>query len=109
MNRTTKINILAYASEPDKSYKYEGDLVEYNGKRYWVSLMNETVEFVGEITERYLFEKALREKEEETANAVEAWGRLNDISPEEIQEIMDRNLRREGVVLEKEKENGKVI
>ena len=25
MNRTTKINILAYASEPDKNYKYEGD------------------------------------------------------------------------------------
>lgn len=23
MNRTTKINILAYASEPDKNYKYE--------------------------------------------------------------------------------------
>ena len=49
MNKTTKINILAYASEPDKNYKYEGDLVEYNGKRYWVSLMNETVDFVGEI------------------------------------------------------------
>lgn len=26
MNRTTKINILAYASEPDKNYKYEGDV-----------------------------------------------------------------------------------
>ena len=26
MNRTTKINILAYASEPDKNYKYEGDM-----------------------------------------------------------------------------------
>lgn len=26
MNRTTKINILAYASEPDKNYKYEGDI-----------------------------------------------------------------------------------
>ena len=32
MNRTTKINILAYASEPDKNYKYEGDIVDYNGK-----------------------------------------------------------------------------
>lgn len=25
MNRTTKINILAYASEPDKNYEYDGD------------------------------------------------------------------------------------
>lgn len=38
MNRTTKINILAYASEPDKNYKYEGDIVDYKGKRYFVSL-----------------------------------------------------------------------
>lgn len=29
MNRTTKINILAYASEPDKNYKYEGDIGDY--------------------------------------------------------------------------------
>ena len=29
MNRTTKTNILAYASEPDKNYKYEGDIVDY--------------------------------------------------------------------------------
>ena len=27
MNRTTKINILAYASEPDKNFKYEGDML----------------------------------------------------------------------------------
>lgn len=100
MNKTTKINILAYASEPDKNYKYEGDLVEYNGKRYWVSLMNETVEFVGEITERYLFEKALREKVGKE-NVAEAWSKIKNISPEEIQDIMDRNLRREDVVLEK--------
>ena len=33
MNRTTKINILAYASEPDKNYKYEGDIVDYKGKK----------------------------------------------------------------------------
>ena len=38
MNRTTKINILAYASEPDKNFKYEGDIVDYKGKRYFVSL-----------------------------------------------------------------------
>lgn len=37
MNRTTKINILAYASEPDKNFKYEGDIVDYKGKRYFVS------------------------------------------------------------------------
>lgn len=29
MNRTTKINILAYASEPDKNYEYDGDIVDY--------------------------------------------------------------------------------
>jgi len=47
MNRTTKINILAYASEPDKNYKYEGDIVDYKGKRYFVSLAEERVEFIG--------------------------------------------------------------
>ena len=46
MNRTTKINILAYASEPDKNYKYEGDIVDYKGKRYFVSLAEERVEFI---------------------------------------------------------------
>ena len=51
MNRTTKINILAYASEPDKNFKYEGDIVEYNGKRYFVSLAEERVEFVEIIKE----------------------------------------------------------
>ena len=45
MNRTTKINILAYASEPDKNYKYEGDIVDYKGKRYFVSLAEERGEF----------------------------------------------------------------
>lgn len=38
MNRTTKINILAYASEPDKNYEYDDDIVDYKGKRYFVSL-----------------------------------------------------------------------
>ena len=47
VKKSLKWTILAYASEPDKNYKYEGDIVEYGGKRYWVSLMNETVEFVG--------------------------------------------------------------
>lgn len=51
MNRTTKINILAYASEPDKNYKYEGDIVDYKGKRYFVSLAEEQVEFIGIIKE----------------------------------------------------------
>ena len=35
MNNTTKIEILSYASQPDKSYKYEGDYVEYKGKLYF--------------------------------------------------------------------------
>jgi hypothetical protein len=51
MNRTTKINILAYASEPDKNYKYEGDIVDYKGKRYFVSLAEERLEFIGIIKE----------------------------------------------------------
>lgn len=51
MNRTTKINILAYASEPDKNYNYYGDFVEYQGKRYFVSLADERVEFVGIVKE----------------------------------------------------------
>ena len=51
MNNTTKINILAYASEPDKSYNYDGDFVEYKGKIYFVSLADECVEFVGNVME----------------------------------------------------------
>ena len=47
MNKTTKINILSYVSEPDKNYNYDGDIVEYNGKRYFVSLAEERVEFIG--------------------------------------------------------------
>ena len=47
MNNTTKINILVYASEPDKNYNYDGDIVEYEGKRYFVSLAEERVEFLG--------------------------------------------------------------
>lgn len=51
MNKTTKINILAYASEPDKSYNYYGDTVDYEGKRYFVSLAEERVEFIGNLKE----------------------------------------------------------
>ena len=36
MNKSTKINILAFASEPDKNINYDGDIVEYEGKRYFV-------------------------------------------------------------------------
>lgn len=53
MNRTTKINILAYVSEPDKDYNYDGDVVEYKGKRYFVSLAEERVEFLGIIPPLY--------------------------------------------------------
>lgn len=52
MNRTTRINILAYASQPDKNYNYFGDIVEYEGKQYFVSLAEERVEFVGIIKEK---------------------------------------------------------
>ena len=52
MNRTTKINILAYASEPDKNYNFFGDIVEYEGKRYFVSLEEERVEFISIVKEQ---------------------------------------------------------
>ena len=51
MNRTTKINILAYASQPDMNINYFGDIVEYKGKRYFVSLAEEYVEFRGIVKE----------------------------------------------------------
>lgn len=47
MNKTTKINILAYASQPDKDICFYGDFVEYKGKKYWVNLADEVVEFRG--------------------------------------------------------------
>lgn len=47
MNRTTKINVLAYASRPEMDINYFGDIVEYQGKRYFVSLSEEVVEFRG--------------------------------------------------------------
>ena len=52
MNRTTKINIRAYASEPEKDTKYDGDIVEYKGKRYFVSLAEERVELIGIVREK---------------------------------------------------------
>ena len=51
MNKSTRINILAYASEPDKNYNYFGDVMDYKGKRYFVSLAEERVEFIGIIKE----------------------------------------------------------
>ena len=51
MNNTTKIKILAYASEPGKNYNYYGEFVEYEGKRYFVSLAEERVEFVAKLKE----------------------------------------------------------
>ena len=47
VKNTLRIEILAYASEPDKDYNYDGDVVEFRGKRYWVSLAEERVEFLG--------------------------------------------------------------
>ena len=52
VKNTLRIEILAYVSEPDKNYNYDGDVVEYEGKRYWVSLAEERVEVLGEIVER---------------------------------------------------------
>lgn len=52
MNKSTRISILAYASEPDKNYNYFGDIVEYKGKRYFVSLAEERVDFIGMVEEK---------------------------------------------------------
>ena len=50
MNNSTKIMILALASDPDKDYNYDGDEIIYRGKRYWVCLRDETVRFLGIVT-----------------------------------------------------------
>lgn len=47
MNNTTRITILSYFSQPDNDINYDGDIVEYEGKRYFVSLAEERVEFRG--------------------------------------------------------------
>ena len=49
MNNTTRITILSHFSQPDKNINYDGDIVEYEGKRYFVSLAEERVEFIGVI------------------------------------------------------------
>jgi hypothetical protein len=47
MNNTTRIKILSYASQPEMDTDYDGDVVVYEGKRYFVSLADERVEFLG--------------------------------------------------------------
>lgn len=47
VKNSTKMLILAYVSEPDKNYNYDGDVVDYECKRYFVSLAEERVEFIG--------------------------------------------------------------
>ena len=47
MNRTSKVNILSYASQPDKAIDYDGDIIVYEGKRYYVNLADARVEFLG--------------------------------------------------------------
>ena len=51
MNNTTKLNILSYASQPDKDFNYYGDEVIYKGKRYFVNLSEEKVVFRGIVRE----------------------------------------------------------
>ena len=122
MNRTTKINILAYASEPDKNYKYEGDIVDYKGKRYFVSLAEErrriirrsvesqpwklkctiAMEEFAELTQ--VISKQIRGYDnrigllEEMADAyicLEFLKSIFNITPEELQKAMDVKLQRE--------------
>lgn len=47
MNNTTRIKILSYASQPEMDTDYDSDVIEYEGKRYFVSLADERVEFLG--------------------------------------------------------------
>ena len=47
VKRSLKFLILAYASDPKNNYDFDGDIVEYEGKRYFVNLAEERVEFVG--------------------------------------------------------------
>lgn len=61
VKKSLKFLILAYASEPDKSYKYEGDIVEYEGKQYFVSLAEERVEFVGLVGDLNKQEEEIKE------------------------------------------------
>lgn len=51
MNNTTRIKILSYASQPDKDCNFFGDEVIYKGKRYFVSLAEEKVVFLGIVKE----------------------------------------------------------
>ena len=51
MNITTKIKIMSYVSQPYKDICYYGDIVKYEGKKYWVNLAEEQVEFIGIIRE----------------------------------------------------------
>ena len=62
MNRTTKINVLAYASRPEMDINYFGDIVEYQGKRYFVNLSEEVVEFRGVVKEEKIYEKNRKRK-----------------------------------------------
>lgn len=52
MNNTTRITILSHFSQPDKNINYDGDIVEYEGKRYFVNLAEERVEFRGIVRKR---------------------------------------------------------
>ena len=51
VKNSIKMEILEIASDPIKDYNYYGDYVEYEGKRYFVSLHEERVEFVGLVKE----------------------------------------------------------
>lgn len=46
VKNTTRIEVLSYASQPDKNTNYDGDEVIFKGKKYFVSLAEERVEFI---------------------------------------------------------------
>lgn len=49
MNQTRKIEILAYASDPSRDIDYYGDIIVYDGKKYFVSLNEERVEYICDV------------------------------------------------------------
>ena len=51
MNNTMKIKVLSFASQPDKDIDYFGDTIIYEGKRYYVNLNEERVEFIENVKE----------------------------------------------------------
>lgn len=49
VKKSTKYAVLDYAARPDKDYDVNGDVVIFKGKKYWVNILLEIVEFIGNV------------------------------------------------------------